>query len=391
MGRRSLDASAALVVVTSSFPISGDGSEAAGTFVADLVEEVAKGGVLVRVVAPGRSTHRENWCTGVEVFRYASPSQPLSTLKLWKPVDAAKILRTMLSGQAATESAVAYGSTRQILALWALPCGDWARRAARKHGLGYSIWTLGSDIWTLGRIPVVRTHLRRVLQGAEYCWSDGLKLAEDTRSIAGREVAFLPSTRRIRGARAAALKTAAPYRLLFLGRWHPNKGVDLLLDALKVLNDAAWKRIEVVEICGGGPLERMVRSGVEDLQAAGRPVQLRGFLDRVSAEDALLRCDWVLIPSRIESIPVVFSDAMKLGCPVVVMPVGDLPELVATTPSAGYVAATTSAEGFAAAISSALASSVADFASGLADRAGNFDLKAVASQVLPGRERAPDA
>ncbi|MBK8122824.1 MAG: hypothetical protein IPK54_04560 [Dokdonella sp.] len=44
--------SRALVLVTTSFPIAGDGSEAAGSFVSDLVEEVAVK-TPVRVVAPG--------------------------------------------------------------------------------------------------------------------------------------------------------------------------------------------------------------------------------------------------------------------------------------------------------------------------------------------------
>ena len=59
------------------------------------------------------------------------------------------------------------------------------------------------------------------------CYSDGIKLAEDTRRIAGREVQFLPSTRRIGRVRSEPPRAAAPYRLLFLGRWHPNKGIDL--------------------------------------------------------------------------------------------------------------------------------------------------------------------
>ncbi len=45
----------------------------------------------------------------------------------------------------------------------------------------------------------------------------------------------------------------APYRLAFLGRWHPNKGTDLLLDALHQLRDEDWHRIEAVRIAGGAP------------------------------------------------------------------------------------------------------------------------------------------
>src|SRR5678815_4196302 len=71
-----------LILVTTSFPIRGDGSEAAGSFVADLVAVLARH-IRVRVVAPGPYASREQWPNGVEVFRFAAPSRPLSTLKPW--------------------------------------------------------------------------------------------------------------------------------------------------------------------------------------------------------------------------------------------------------------------------------------------------------------------
>ena len=317
----------ALVLVTSSFPTSGDGSEAAGAFVADLAEELSKH-VQVRVVAPGTGIARESWSSKIDVFRYKTPNQPLSTLRVWHPADALKILHVLREGSSAVERAVAVGPTQHILALWALPCGGWARKSAKRNGISYSVWTLGSDIWSLGRIPLVRSRLRTILRDAKHCWSDGLKLAEDTRTIARRDVEFLPSTRRISAQRITPLREQPPYRLLFLGRWHPNKGVDLLLEALGLLSDDDWTAIERVDICGGGPLADLVHVRVLALAAAGRPVYVRSYLDRPNAEAAMLDADWLLIPSRIESIPVVFSDAMKLGTPVIAMPTGDLPALI---------------------------------------------------------------
>src|SRR5690606_15493109 len=123
-------------------------------------------------------------------------------------------------------------------------------------GVDYSVWTLGSDIWTLGRIPFLRGHLHRVLAEARHCFSDGVRLAADTRAIAGREVEFLPSTRNILGSVRGEVRPSPPWRLLFLGRWHPNKGIDLLLEALAGLNDDDWARVESMTICGGGPLDR---------------------------------------------------------------------------------------------------------------------------------------
>ncbi|WP_462082094.1 glycosyltransferase [Luteimonas sp. RIT-PG2_3] len=371
----------ALVLVTSSFPTTADGSEAAGAFVADLVEELS-GHMPVRVVAPGRDSARERWSEHVEVFRYATPEQPLSTLRPWHPGEAMTILQVLRSGARATEAAASSGPTAHVLALWALPCGEWARRTASRHHVEYSVWTLGSDIWSLGRIPLVRARLRTILRDASHCWSDGLKLADDTRAIAGREVGFLPSTRRIDRVRTSPRRSVAPFRLLFLGRWHPNKGVDLLLQALHLLGDEDWALIETVLIAGGGPLNDEVLSGVEALQALGRPVTVTGYLDRTAAEKAFLQSDWLLIPSRIESIPVVFSDAMKLGCPVIAMPVGDLPRLVAKEPVSGLLAESVSAAHFSCSISHALKNPTQNFSAGVAGRKEGFDLATVANRIV---------
>jgi glycosyltransferase involved in cell wall biosynthesis len=371
-------AAEATVVITSSFPIRGDGSEAAGAFVADLVEELAQH-APVRVVAPGPRDERERYAPNVEVIRYAAPAIPLSTLKPWRPGDLYWMARVLRGGMHAARTAIGAGRPR-VLALWGLPCGEWARRAALRRGLPYTVWLLGSDVWSLGRVPVLRSMLARVIRQAGKAYADGYLLADDARRISGTPVEFLPSTRSIGTAGdPPAPRVAAPYRLLFLGRWHPNKGVDLLLRALGLLGDTDWGRIEQVEIQGGGPLEPVVRESVEALRRAGRPVLLGAFLPKDQAEAAIARADWLLIPSRIESVPVVFSDAMKLGRPVVAMPVGDLPRLVDEL-RCGVVAQAVSAEDYARALASALAAPTARFLPGAA--AARFDLRAIARTLL---------
>lgn len=371
----------ALVLVTTSFPIRGDGSEAAGGFVADLAEALSAH-VPVRVVAPGERNVRETWREGVEVFRFAAPDRPLSTLKPWRLSDLSTIRRVLAAGQAATRDAVQAGPSAHVLALWALPSGHWARQVWRETGVPYSVWTLGSDIWSLGRIPVVRSFLVKVLRDARNCYSDGLALAGETQRIGRRNVDFLPSTRSISRRRSQPLKTEPPYRLLFLGRWHLNKGVDLLLDALAMLDDGDWKRIEVVEISGGGPLEPLVRDRVNALYASGRSVEMNGFLDKQAAEESLVKADYVVIPSRIESIPVIFSDAMKVSCPVLATSVGDLKGLVSRQPACGLLAPTAQVGDIATVIRAGLRSAPADFAEATRREAARFDLKRIASLII---------
>lgn len=368
-----------MVVVTSSFPIRADGSEAAGSFVADLVEELAKHGD-VRVVAPGPKAARERWSEYVEVCRYAAPARALSTLKPWRPRDAYWLWRILRGGQQVTRDAVADGAT-QVLALWGLPCGEWARRATRGSDIGYSVWMLGSDVWTLGRMPVVRGWLARVIQQARQAWADGYQLAADAATIGGVDVDFLPSTRRIDLVDPPPVRSQPPYRLLFLGRWHPNKGIDLLVDALALLDADDWSRIETVEIQGGGPLQALVRTRVTALQRDGHPVMLGHFLAKPEAEAALARADWVLIPSRVESIPVVFSDAMKTGRPIVAMPVGDLTALFDHA-ACGQLAGAVTATAFAGALREALCVDPVSFHAAVGAHAETFDLTTLAERLV---------
>ncbi|WP_243041761.1 glycosyltransferase [Dyella sedimenti] len=368
-----------VVLVTSSFPIHNDGSEAAGSFVADLACALASY-YQVRVVAPGISTSYEYWCDGVEIYRFASPEKPLSTLKPWRLIDALWIGRVLLGGQRATNKAMRGGIVRAI-ALWGLPCGEWVRRSASKARVPYTAWMLGSDVWTLGRIPLLRSMLRRVIRQADVAIADGYQLADDASRLANARVGFLPTTRALQSCSSYPPRTFKPYRLLFLGRWHPNKGIDLLLDALDFLSESDWLSIESIEIQGGGGLDRLVKDRINKLVKECRPVILGGYLSKSEAEDAISRADWILIPSKIESIPVVYSDAMKLGRPIVCTPVGDLPRLVRSF-GCGILSAKVDPQSFALALRDALHADASSFAKYTETAAKEFSLGHIANQLI---------
>src|SRR6185437_7158624 len=122
------------------------------------------------------------------------------------------------------------------------------------------------------------------------------------------------------------------------------------------------------------------RERVAALRAQDRPVAAGRFLTKSEAEAAIVCADWVLIPSRIESIPVVFSDAVKLGRPVVAMPVGDLERLLLQT-GAGIIAEKTTAREYCSAITKALGS-VASEMSVSETFVQQFDPARIASRLL---------
>lgn len=362
-----------LLIVTSSFPDRGDGSEAAGAFVEDIARELGRW-IPVRVVAPGRVPGEVNDGDGFQVRRFASPGKPLSLLSPMSPKDWPAIAQVLMSLRREALAAASDGRVAHVLALWALPSGWAARTIESRLGIPYSTWVLGSDIWSLGKLPLVRSLLRRILLDSRRRFADGMLLGADAGRIAGADFEFLSSARSLDLPARHAPRAKPPYELLYLGRWHPNKGIDLLLDALEALDDDAWSKISTMHIAGGGLLEPLVHAKVRALLAEGRPVRLSGYLGREQAAAALCQADYLVIPSRVESIPVVFSDALQAGCAIVSTPVGDLPDLFGADPP-GILAGAADADSLAQALRHALDSPPASFAAAVEGLRGRFSVR----------------
>jgi len=368
-----------IVLLTTSYPDGVPGAEAAGSFVADFAAELSRH-TRVTVLAAGARDATET-SENLTVIRFAVPRLPLSLLSPLRPDHWSAIIGTLRAGHRALEQLLQESRPNHVLALWALPAGYWAAKLATRYGCKFSVWALGSDIWGLGKIPLVRGVLRRVLQQADGLYADGYLLAADVEKLCGRKCEFLPSTRRLLPTVASEKSPGVPYRLAFLGRWHPNKGVDLLLAALQQLDDSDWSAIAAVRICGGGPLHDAVHTSVHALQASGRPITVHGYLDKVAAADLIGWADYLMLPSRIESIPVIFSDAVQLQTPIIATPVGDLPRLQEQY-QFGVLAEQATASAYAAAIRAALAMSAASFRPKLAEAQRDFDLAAIAQRFL---------
>jgi glycosyltransferase involved in cell wall biosynthesis len=360
-----------VAIITTSYPDEVPGSEAAGSFVEDFARQLARS-VRVTVIAPASSASKSQ-DDDLEVIRFAVPSSPLSLLRPLHPADWPAIVKTMRNGRRAVERLVRDNKPNYLFALWALPSGHWAASVSRRHNVPFAIWALGSDIWSLGRIPLLRWKLRRVLRAADRCFADGLALSEDVQQLSGRSCEFLPSTRILPKLEPRSGAESAPYKLAFLGRWHRNKGVDILLESLRQLDDSDWSKISAVRIFGGGPLYADVQRITDELQAQKRPVETGGYLDKESAADLIAWADYLMLPSRIESIPVIFSDAMQLRTPIVATPVGDLPRLHDKY-SFGTLAAAAAPDAFTDAMRRALDGSAASFGAGIEAAASDFDM-----------------
>ena len=365
-----------VVLVTTSYPESSSGSEAAGGFVADFAHQLAEHAkvTVVAATAGPASVRTEG---SLSVHRFSVKRWPLSLLRPHHPADWPSILATLRDGMRTVADVASADRPDYILALWALPSGYWAKAMLKRFGVPYGVWALGSDIWSLGRIPVLRSYLRSVLKKADRCYADGLRLAEEVTKLSGRSCDFMPSARRLPRDKTTGLASSAPYKLAFLGRWHRNKGVDIFLESLQRLSDEDWARISEVRVHGGGPLEPEVQLAVQELQALDHPITVGGYLDTAGATELIGWSDYLALPSRVESIPVIFSDAAQLGRPLIATPVGDLPGLYDKR-EFGILADDITVAAYTDALHKALHTTPTQYEARLAEFATEFDIVDVA-------------
>lgn len=111
--------------------------------------------------------------------------------------------------------------------------------------------------------------------------------------------------------------------VLTVARLHPQKGLDILIEAVEQLH----RRLPSVRwvVLGTGPAEAALRQRIEQLGLV-EVVTLAGR--RATVADEMAAADVVAIPSRWESGPLVGFEAMHLGRPVVSTAVGAMPQII---------------------------------------------------------------
>lgn len=111
--------------------------------------------------------------------------------------------------------------------------------------------------------------------------------------------------------------TAGRKRLLFVGRFDQQKGIDTFFAAMHMLQGEAQ-----AYAIGGVVLAD------HDIGSIPANVQLIGWLSPESLEDYFRSADVLVMPSRWEGLPLVAAEAMRSGLAVMASTVGGIPELI---------------------------------------------------------------
>jgi glycosyltransferase involved in cell wall biosynthesis len=141
-------------------------------------------------------------------------------------------------------------------------------------------------------------------------------------------------------ARAALGIGADQFVVAFVGRIHHNKGVDILVEAVRCLAH----RLSTLQVVAIGPLGGQYHSRLPSryakqvmTRARGLPIEFTGFLSRTSEPFRcyLSACDIAVFPSRVEPFGYAAIEALAMSAPVVASRTGGLADIV--TPDVGVL------------------------------------------------------
>jgi len=119
------------------------------------------------------------------------------------------------------------------------------------------------------------------------------------------------------------IQLQSPARLLFAGRFQPQKNLLFLIQALNQIRDLDWDCV----LIGDGPQREKIEMRIRDHRLQDR-INLTGWIKPEAVDDWMDRSDILVMPSLSEGLPVVGVQALARGLALIVNRAGGLGELV---------------------------------------------------------------
>ncbi|SES66544.1 glycosyltransferase family 4 protein [Geodermatophilus poikilotrophus] len=287
-----------------------------GTHVRAVLPALVAAGADVRVCGPAATEQLFGFTAAGAAFAPVGISAGLS------PGADARAVAALRRATAAADLVHAHGLRAGLVAAAARRLGDRSRPL---------VLTLHNALPEGGGAlrRVLRLAERATIRGADVVLAASGDLAENAWRQGARDVRVAPVSA---PPLPAAARTAAEVRaelgladgrplVVAVGRLHPQKGYDVLLDAA-----ARWAGSSpppLVAVAGDGPLQDELAARI----AAERlPVVLLGR--RSDVADLLAAADLAVLPSRWEARSLTAQEALRTGTPLVATRTGGLPELL---------------------------------------------------------------
>ncbi|MEI6764306.1 MAG: glycosyltransferase [Bacteroidota bacterium] len=311
-----------ILVISSTFPTNN--TDPVGGFVLDFCLKLSEQHRVTVLTQKRAETYAVDSKINLVTFLWSGSQQPLSDLKFYNPIHFFHTLSLFKNARTALKDLTNNQTFDHCFALWAIPSGIAAKYIFEKKNIPYSVWCLGSDIWKHKNNFFTKSLLRKILVNAQQVYGDGFKFCEEIEAFSKKSCLFLPSARNI-DKTAVTVVSESRKKFVFVGRYHINKGPDVLIQAISRLPDAVMDNA-VFHFYGLGSMKTALQEMVSDARLTN--VEIHDVLDTNELFSVVSNAHFLIIPSRIDSIPVILSDTLQCGTPLIGANVGDLGDVI---------------------------------------------------------------
>jgi phosphatidylinositol alpha-1,6-mannosyltransferase len=398
-----------ILIVTSTFPKDTQ-DRVTARFVYDLATALT-GVYEVFVLAPhaaGLSRCEESNGLHVERFRYFFPAtwQALSSgegLACDVKKNIFSILQVPLYLIAQVRSVrrlVKKNDITTVNAHWLVPSGLSCALANVRNSFTCCVTVHAADIFALKRAKVLGSWiLRFILKKTKLILPVSTYIKKTIDEVHGSEVThyeIIPMGANLNFTPTASHTTdqdpgprVSDVRLLFVGKLVEKKGVEHLLRALRIL-----KRQHVrasLQIIGGGPLERSLKTLATTLQVNDR-VDFYGWVNNEVLPKFFGSNDILVVPSvfdrkgETEGMPVVIAESLSCGVPVLASRISGISDIIKEDYNGWFVEPADEAA-LAAKIKKISKLSLREYKANALASARGLDYKSIASRYKEAIER----
>lgn len=310
-----------ILVLNYEFPPVGGGG---GRVAEDICIGLARNGHSVRVqTAHFKGLPKVERKNGYTIYRSWSLRRHAHTCSVWEM--AAYLLTNLIPS---LKHAFVW-KPDVIHVHFAVPTGVLGWVVSRVTGIPYVLSTQLGDV--PGGVPDQTDHLFRVVKPlTNPIWKDAAAVtvpSEHIRRLAlssyGRTIETVPNGMDLGSVTQSPPEPNNPKRLVFAGRFNPQKNLLFLVKILKRISDLPWE----MEMLGDGPLRSEI---VEAVKEAGleKRVHFRGWVEPETVESVMSSSDILFLPSLSEGLPVVGVRALASGLAIVGSDVGGIDDCV---------------------------------------------------------------